>query len=141
MPKLTGCYQSSPVVLARAVALGYHLRNLAPAPPIFDGTGAFTKFQMFLNDTYGDCVMAESANALLGLTAGASGGTPTMVSNSEVSKEYFSLTGGRDNGLNIAEELAWETTNGLQDVNGVRHPCGPYGTVDPTDAEQFAQGM
>ena len=135
-----GCHPSHPLLLANAMPMGFHLRNLTPPPAVFDGTNGCDSFQMFLNDTLGDCVKACDANYLLGVTYGATG-KPIIVSDSEVRADYFTETGGADVGLDLGTDLAWEAANGLKDPTGKRHPCGPYGTVNPRDLDGFAKAL
>jgi hypothetical protein len=91
---------------------------------------------MFLNDTYGDCVVAQFANAITGLTF-ATLGKPTDIKDSDVKANYFNQTGGSDSGLNLADALDYWNQYGLVDASGKLHKPDVYGGVDPSDLDGF----
>ena len=134
----TGCKPTPRTVLARASFMPRYLTSLPVPPASFDATKDFGGFRMFLNDTLGDCVIAENANAIRGLTY-ATYGTPVEISDADVRTDYFAQTGGADTGLSLGENLAYENAHGLIDAQGRVHKPGPYGTVDPTHIGEFAK--
>jgi hypothetical protein len=81
----------------------FGLSNLAtyavgkiPTPPAkFDVPNA--KWQMFLNDTYGDCTIAGIANSMLAWNAEVKENTH-IPTDEEVKNTYFGITGGADSG-------------------------------------------
>jgi hypothetical protein len=130
-PRFLGCTPSHTHELARAIPLGAFLEQLPdPIFPFDSLAGHESALQPFGNDAYGDCTMAEAANRLAGVSAGATG-TPTPLSAQTIITQYFDLTDGADSGLDIATELQWESTTGLTDDAGNQHACGIYGTIDP----------
>ena len=134
--RMKGCNPSHPGVLMRAMFVPAHLAALPPPPDEYDADGGCNQYRMFLNDTYGDCVVAEFANTILGLTY-ATHGTPTNIKDSDVKSNYFAQTGGRDIGLDLASALDYWNKHGLVDANGTLHKPDVYGGVDPNNIEEF----
>lgn len=134
--RMKGCRPSPSGVLMRALFVPTHLANLPPPPAEYDAHNGCDAYRMFLNDTYGDCVVAEFANAITGLTF-ATLGSPTDINDSDVKNNYFSQTGGRDVGLNLAEALDYWNKYGLIDAAGKLHKPDVYGGVDPENSEEF----
>ena len=134
--RMKGCLPSSPDKLMRALFIPTHLANLPPPPAEYDADGGCNQYRMFGNDQLGDCVVAEFANTILGLTY-ATLGTPTNILDSDVKKNYFNQTGGRDSGLNLADALDYWNKYGLVDATGRLHKPDVYGGVDPQNIEEF----
>jgi len=134
--RLKGCNPSHSGTLLRAMFVPPHLAALPPPPSEYDADGGCNEYRMFLNDTYGICVVAEFANTILGLTF-ATRGTPTNIKDSDVKTNYFNQTRGRDIGLDLASALDYWNRYGLVDANGTLHKPGVYGGVDPQNIDEF----
>jgi hypothetical protein len=134
--RMKGCLPSRPGQLARSVFIPAHLANLPPPPASYDAHNGFDSYRMFLNDTYGDCVVAQFANAITGLTF-ATLGKPTNILDSDIKANYFAQTGGRDTGLNLTDALDYWNQYGLRDATGKLHKPDIYGGVDPQDIDGF----
>lgn len=134
--RLKGCLPSPAGKLMRAVFMPAHMANLPPPPSSYDAHSGFDAYRMFLNDTYGDCVVAQFANAITGLTF-ATLGKPTNILDSDVKENYFNQTGGRDIGLNLSDALDYWNQHGLRDATGRLHRPDVYGGVDPDDIDSF----
>lgn len=89
-----------------------------PAPAPSDWTGKIRKWPTMLNDQYGDCVVAAKGHALQIFTAYGLGGE-VITSDRVISDDYFTETGGADNGLNIADSLDYWIKHGLGGNMGV----------------------
>jgi len=134
--RMKGCNPSHPGTLLRAMFVPAQLAALPPPPSEYDAHNGFDGYRMFLNDTYGDCVVAEFANAITGLTF-ATLGSPTDIKDSDVKANYFAQTGGRDNGLDLASALDYWNKHGLIDAEGKLHKPDVYGGVDPQNIAEF----
>jgi hypothetical protein len=78
-----------------------------PAKYNFDLVHPGCRPHMYLNDTYGDCVMAARAEHQIRLNL-LRLGKVTTIKDSEVKREYFKETGGEDSGLDVNASLtAW----------------------------------
>jgi len=79
----------------------------APAVPTsydFDLTHTGIPTPMFGNDVYGDCVMAGRAHQTLRFED-IEQGSVLMISDKDVTREYFKETGGQDTGLVVLDSL------------------------------------
>jgi hypothetical protein len=88
------------------------LKAAPPSPPEFDFdlTHPGIPTPMFGNDIYGDCVIAARAHLTLRFED-IEQGSIQMISDKDVTKEYFKETGGPDSGLNILDSLnLWRQT-------------------------------
>jgi hypothetical protein len=134
--RMKGCNPSPAGKLMRAMFVPTSLANLPPPPPDYDAHNGCNKYRYFLNNSLGDCVVAQYANAITGLTF-ATLGTPTNINDSDVRSNYFAQTGGRDSGLDLASALDYWNQHGLVDANGKLHKPDIYGGVDPQNIEEF----
>lgn len=83
-----------------------------PAPQPSDWTGKIRDWPTMLNDRYGDCVVAAKGHAIQIFTAYGLG-AEVITPDSVIKSDYFTETGGADNGLNIPESLDYWVRNGL----------------------------
>jgi hypothetical protein len=120
----------------KSVFIPAHLANLPPPPTVYDAHNGFKGYRMFLNDTYGDCVVAAYANDITGLTF-ATLGVATDIRDSDIKKNYSAQTGGSDSGLNLAAALDYWNQYGLVDALGKLHKPDVYGGVDSQDITGF----
>jgi hypothetical protein len=92
--------------------------------------------RMFLNDTYGDCVIAARAEQQMRFGLLRNGAAPN-ITDAEVKREYFRETGGADSGLNMLASLkAWRKG---WTAGGARRTISAYAAVDyrsPTEVKQ-----
>ena len=136
MNRFKGCNPSPAGRMMASVFLPTHLANLPPPPPVYDAHNGCHAYRTFLNDQYGDCVVAAFCNNITGLTF-ATLGSPTNINDADVKKNYFAQTGGRDSGLDLASALDYWNAHGLVDAAGKLHKPDIYGGVDPQDLTGF----
>jgi hypothetical protein len=93
-----------------------HLADYAveklPTPPNFISVPAVTNWEMFGNDQYGDCTLAGAAHLDMAWNVEVKE-RDLIPSEREVVKEYFSMTGGQDTGLNEGQVLTHWHRKGL----------------------------
>jgi hypothetical protein len=87
--------------------------------------------QMYLNDQYGDCVIA-SAYHQEGIWSGNETGTPVLGTDAEVYAAYQTICGPGDNGCDISAVLNYTRDNGLK-FNGVTKKIAGYVAIDWTN--------
>lgn len=83
---------------------------------------------MYLNDTYGDCVIAGKYHAV-GVWSGNDTGTPVVGTDQEVLSAYHTICGPGDNGCVITDVLDWMRTKGLS-FSGKSHRIDGYVQCD-----------
>jgi len=97
----------------RTLKLSTILKALPPIPPTFDIDAQYPGFvddNMYLNDTYGDCVIAGRGHATLRFERFEQGKI-IPIGDSDISTEYFKETGGGDTGLVMLDSLnEWRQT-------------------------------
>lgn len=132
--------QPHPVMLGRKppthrpgtrLRLGAYLKPgyAVPPLPIDYYTKAMPSIaRMYLNDTYGDCVIA-SAYHQVGVWTGNESGTPVVGTDNEVQSMYHTICGPGDNGCVIEDVLKYARDRGLP-FNGVVHKIDGYVEVD-----------
>jgi hypothetical protein len=133
--RMKGCRPSHPGKLMRALYLPAHIANLPPPPSSYDAHSGFSGYRTFLNDRLGDCVVAEWANDIIGLAHAT--GKAVNIADAAVRENYFTQTGGADNGLELADAMDFWNRYGLKDTDGKLHKVGVYGGVDPDDIAAF----
>lgn len=87
--------------------------------------------QMYLNDTLGDCVIADSYHGM-GIWTGNSSGVPVIASNAEVQNSYTAICGPGDDGCIITDVLTSSQVKGLLAAGNV-HKIAGYVAVDWTN--------
>lgn len=122
-----------PQVLPPSLKLGNYLDPTITPPASIDYTPAAKAAlaRMYLNDEYGDCVIAAKFHAI-GIWTGNETGTPIQGTDAEVKKAYVSFCGPGDNGCNMAAVNDILKTKGVV-VNGVVHKIENYVSVDNTN--------
>ena len=91
----------------RTLKLKTILKPKLPAPPkTYDADAILgvVDRRMYLNDTYGDCVVAGSAHAINRFEMFESKSLPD-IPDTDVEKQYFKETGGTDDGLVLLTHL------------------------------------
>lgn len=118
----------------RTICLRSVMHAITPVLPTkfnWDQTHPGCHPKMYLNDTYGDCVLAYQAEAtdrqvLLGT------GKPCGITDAEVKKQYFKETGGEDSGLVVLSALkSWHKDGWI--AGGHLHKNGGFASVVRTD--------
>ena len=87
--------------------------------------------QMYGNNQYGDCVVAESYHSF-GMWTAMESGTPAVGTTDEAVNTYFSACGGGDNGCDITAFLDYVKTTGIT-IGGQKHIIDSYVAVDWTN--------
>lgn len=87
--------------------------------------------RMYLNDRYGDCVIASKYHSV-GLWTAAESGTPALGTDAEVLAQYHGICGPGDNGCNIVQVLKAFQTKGLP-FGGAVHKIDGFVSVDHTN--------
>ena len=96
--------------------------------------------QMYLNDSEGDCVIAEMAHSVGVLTANSTG-TPLILSDTEINLLYSAIGGyipgvpSTDNGCDIQTALNYWGTNGL--LSNSSYKIQGYLAIDPTNLTEL----
>ncbi len=102
-----------------------------PAPPRYDfdllHPGIPTP--LFANDVHGDCVIAARAHLTLRFED-IEQGSPLMISDQDVLREYFKETGGPDSGLNLLDSLNEWRQRGWQ-VARKGYKIHAFAQIDP----------
>lgn len=89
--------------------------------------------RMYLNDQYGDCVIAGKYHAV-GVWSGNDAGTPVVGTDQEVLSAYHTICGPGDNGCVITDVLDWMRTRGLS-FAGKAHKIDGYVQCDWRNAD------
>lgn len=108
---------------------------LASLPDNLDWTGKASASlgRMYLNDQYGDCVIAGKYHTV-GVLSANDVGTAAVGTDNEVYGVYQSFCGPGDNGCEIVRVLDKVCTVGVP-LNGVTHKIDGYATVDWTNQQ------
>ena len=115
--------------------LSVYAQGKIPTPPPTVAVPGVSDWQMFLNDTYGDCTVAGAAHAVLAWNAevNESDHVPT---DPEVKSTYFDLTGGADSGCVEANVLQTWHRDGL-----FGHKIAGYAPVETHDLTGIHQSV
>ncbi len=84
--------------------------------------------RMYLNDQYGDCVIASRAHGF-GVWTGNDLGTPLLATDAEILSAYHTICGAGDNGCQMTDVLDYTKSTGLM-LGGTRHKIDGYVSVD-----------
>jgi hypothetical protein len=105
-------------------------RGAAAPPPSVDyaAKAAASLGRVYLNDQYGDCVIAGKYHTV-GLWSGNDRGEAVLGTDQEVYQSYQQVCGPGDNGCNIVEVLNFMRDRGLP-FGGVAHRIDGYAAVD-----------
>ena len=111
----------------------YLLTPAAPPPASVDfaAKASAALARMYLNDQYGDCVIAGKYHQV-GIWTGNASGNPVLGTDTEVLNSYHEICGPGDNGCSISAVLDYFKSNGLM-VNGQKHTIDGYVAVDGTN--------
>jgi hypothetical protein len=138
--RLKGARLSNHLFALAAPSISRRIKALPPPPAVFDGSKGFDAFKMGLNDTLGDCVVAEDANFVAAMTFAAAG-SPTYIPDDNIRSTYFTETDGSDSGLDLGTDLQYQSQHGLLDAKGHAHPCGIFASVSPQDWDAFVKAL
>ncbi len=94
---------------------------------------------MYLNDRYGDCVIAGKYHQV-GIWSGNEAGNPVVGTDQEVYSAYQTICGPGDHGCIITNVLNYMQQNGLK-FNGVTHKCDGYVTANWSDRVLVQTGI
>ena len=103
-----------------------------PTPPQydFDVRHPGIPTPMFANDVNGDCVIAARAHLTLRFEH-IEQESILMISDNDVTREYFKESGGADDGLNMLDSLnAWRQTGWL--AAGCQYKINAFAQITPT---------
>jgi hypothetical protein len=118
---------------ARALPLARYLTRPLPHSPLaLDNTPGAT-YRMYRNDEIGDCTVAALAN--FHATAAAREGRPFLVSDDEAAQYYFTLSGGKDDGLVEIDVLERAAAIGFP-LSGA-HKLAAWVRIDARDLESI----
>lgn len=125
-----------PKVPPQALQLRRYLKPGAVPPPASVDYATKAKpsiSRMYLNDTYGDCVIAGKMHQL-GVWSGndTDSGGVVLATDREVSDQYFGICGPGDNGCVITDVLDYFQKRGLQ-AGGKTYTIDGYVAVDWTN--------
>ncbi len=130
---------------ARAGAISLRLGDfideskLPPLPDTF-GHSLGVLPGMYGNDEVGDCVLAGAANETNLWFAEADRPQPNF-SAAGIKKQYFDLTGGADDGLDVAATAKWRRDVGLFDDDGKQHKIEAYLALQPGNINHLFYGV
>lgn len=111
-----------------------HSENATASPPQevdWHTKAAAAIKRVYLNDQYGDCVIAGKYHQI-GLWSANKSGSPVLATDQEVYQQYQSICGPGDNGCVITDVLDVFRNSGLP-AAGVRHKIDGYVAVDWTN--------
>src|SRR6185295_10127253 len=124
--------KSRPLALRLGV---YHNPSATPPPAVVDYSPKAMQAvrRVYLNDTYGDCVIAGKMHQL-GIWSGndSDAGGLVQATDREVEQQYFGICGPGDNGCVITEVLDYFQKKGLQ-AGGKKYQIDGYVAVDWTN--------
>ncbi len=123
--------------------------TLAAPPQIVDYTQwtPWDEWGVLGNDRLGDCVPAAMAHLLMCDTSISWGGNEAgMLTQAEIERVYWAITGGRDVGVAIADLLLWMGINygssgGMNDVWGYSERILGSAAIDPRNVEHVKLGI
>ena len=126
----TGC--RLPQNLKEAVPLladSYWNRDSLPeVPRVFGHVNSDIRWGALANagiGAVGDCVLAEAAHGTMVWCHGAGKPFPPFT-DVTIRRQYFTLTGGADSGLDPVKVAEWRVKEGLVDASGHRHTLKGY---------------
>lgn len=90
--------------------------------------------RVYLNDTYGDCVIASKYH-VEGVASANDTGTATLATDAEVLNSYHTICGPGDNGCVITDVLDYWQKNGLI-FTGVNKKIDGYVAIDWTNKDE-----
>jgi hypothetical protein len=115
---------------------------LPPAPETADvdvQVGGMDDHFMWLNDTYGDCVVADWLANLLRHEKFEQG-IQITATDDDAKKEYFGQTGGADSGLVMLDYLNHLRKDGIL-VQGKTYKIHAFAEIQPKDHEDIRNGV
>lgn len=143
----TGC--RLPQDLPKAVPLladSYWERSNLPAvPKVFGHVSSEVPWGALGNagqGAVGDCTIAGVAHQVM-LWKRASSGAYPIFADATVRKQYFTLTGGQDSGLDPVKVATWWVKDGIADAGGNHHRIRGYsrlGDVSDLDVACYMYG-
>jgi hypothetical protein len=105
----------------------------------FDITHPGIPTPMFSNDTLGDCVIAGRAHQTLRFED-IEQGSVLMITDKDVTREYFRETGGPDTGLVVLDSLNLWRQKGWK-VGKINYKIQAFAEVNHTDHDQVRQAI
>jgi hypothetical protein len=124
----------------KTLRLGKYLLDSPPSKTWREYKVKESDWQMFSNDTIGDCTCAAIAHMLMLFTAHT--GKMVIPDVSDVIKAYSAVsgydpaTGANDNGAAISDVLEYWQTTGI-----AGHKIAGWAAIDPTNALRLQQGI
>ena len=113
--------------------------KLPPLPDVFGHSLAVLP-GMYGNNKVGNCVLAGAANEQ-NLWAREADQPQPNFSAAGIKKQYFELTGGGDDGLDVQQTAKWRRDVGLLDDDGKRHKIEAYLALEPGNIRHVFYGV
>ncbi len=125
--------QRSDGTIGATLELANYFSEAAAAPVLPESVDWYSKAQasvqrVYLNDRYGDCVIAGKYHQVGMWTANESG-TAVLGTDNEVLSMYHTICGPGDNGCDISQVLKYQQNKGLP-FNGQIHKIDAFVSVD-----------
>ena len=119
----------------RTLKLASILKELPPIPPKWDyDDSCKIPTPMFLNDQYGDCVMAGRGHQTLRFE-NTEQCRIIPISDNEIKTEYFKETGGEDQGLVVLDSLKlWKNEGWI--AAGQKLTIDAFARIDPKNHQE-----
>jgi hypothetical protein len=119
----------------------------SPATFDFSKEAAPSLLQMYLNDTYGDCVPAGQAHSDGVFTGNADSGSPAIFTDAQIKYIYTGMSGGvfnpadpsTDQGCDPQTALTWQMKNGL--LPDGSHKLAGFAGINAGDPLEVRTGM
>lgn len=108
-------------------------KDVSPPPTSVDysAKASASLSRMYLNDTYGDCVIAGKGHNL-GIWTGNESGTAAVATDQEIYQQYQTICGPGDNGCVITDVLDYVKAHGFT-AAGKKYPIDGYVSIDFTN--------
>lgn len=129
-------YANGKTVVMPELSRYYNARlDQTPPPPTIDYTqaGMASIKRVYLNDQYGDCVIASKYHEV-GVWSGNETGTAVLADDSEVANSYHTICGPGDNGCIISDVFDYFKATGLK-FSGQLHKIDGYVALDWTNQQ------
>lgn len=123
-----------PKATTQALRLAAYLRPSSFTPPAgvdYSPAAAASLAHMYLNDTYGDCVIAGKAHSI-GVWTGNEEGSAAIGTDNEIYSQYQTICGPGDNGCNITDVLDYMKSKGFT-LSGKSYKIDGYVSIDWTN--------
>jgi hypothetical protein len=130
-----------PKARPNALRLATYLTGTTNLPDTVDYTAKAQDAigHMYLNDQYGDCVIAGKGHAV-GVWTGNESGTSVIATDDEIYSAYQTICGPGDNGCDISAVLDYMKATGIT-LGGQKHVIDGYVAVDWTNQDEVKTAL